>query len=357
MWFTSDNAAGCPREVMAALIAANENGTASDSLAPAEAQNRRPVYASGYGTDPLTAAVQTRLRSLFEAPQAVVHLVATGTAANALALATICPPWASVFCQTEAHIVMDECGAPEFFSHGARMVGVGGPDGRIAPHALRQAVAAAGQSLHNMQRGAISFTNVTEAGTVYNAAQTAEIAGIAHEFGLPLHLDGARFCNAVAATGATPAALSWRAGVDVLSFGGTKNGLLGVEAVVFFNPNHAETFALRRKRGGHLLSKGRYLAAQMLAMLEGERWLTWATHANMMAARLAQGLTAKGVELQHPVQANILFPQWDVGTSSRLRAAGAQFYDAPAPDSREGARLVTSWSTTADDVDAFLAAL
>ena len=357
MWFTSDNAAGCPPEVLQALAAANQNCIPGYSSAPNDGSNETPGYTFGYGADALTEAVQARIRRLFGHPDAVVHLVTTGTAANALALACLCPPWGTVFCAREAHILMDECGAPEFFAHGSRMLGVDGPDGRIAPTALRRAIEATGQSLHNMQRGAISLTNVTEAGTVYNAAQTAEIAGIAHEFGLPLHLDGARFCNAVAATGATPAALSWRAGVDVLSFGGTKNGLLGVEAVVFFNPNHAETFALRRKRGGHLLSKGRYLAAQMLAMLEGERWLTWATHANMMAARLAQGLTTKGVELQHPVQANILFPQWDVGTSSRLRAAGAQFYDAPAPDGREGARLVTSWSTTADDVDALLAAL
>ena len=354
MWFTSDNAAGCPPQVLAALSRANESRTPNYGKAGETALNRTPDYASGYGTDPWTAAVQTRLRQIFEAPEAVVHLVSTGTAANALALATICPPWASVFCHSEAHILVDECGAPEFFSHGARMVGVAGDHGRIAPAALRDSLAAAGQSLHNLQRGAVSLTNVTEAGSVYTPAQTAELAEIAREFCLPVHLDGARFCNAVAATGASPAALSWQAGVDVLSFGGTKNGLMGVEAVVFFNPAYAATFELRRKRGGHLLSKGRFLAAQMLAMLEGNLWQDWAAHANLMAARLAQGLASKGVVLTHPVEANILFVQWPAGVSAQLRAQGAMFYDMPAPAGQEGARLVTSWSSKSDDIDTFV---
>lgn len=354
MWFTSDNAAGCPPEVFQALMAANANSTAGYSLPSNPGANETPGYTFGYGSDPLTQAVQARIRRLFDHPDAEVHLVATGTAANALALACLCPPWGTVFCAREAHIVMDECGAPEFFAHGSRMLGVDGPDGRIQPQALRRAIEATGQSLHNMQRGALSLTNVTEAGTVYTAAQTAELIEIAKHYHLPVHLDGARFCNAVAATGASPAALSWRAGVDVLSFGGTKNGLLGVEAVVIFNPNYSESFAFRRKRSGHLLSKGRYLAAQMLAMLEDDRWFHWASHANAMAARLAQGLVENGVHLAYPVQANILFPQWDTGTSAHLRAHGAQFYDMPAPEGLEGARLVTSWSTTAEEVDAFL---
>ena len=354
MWFTSDNAAGCPPEVFAALVAANVNRTPNYGSHAETAFNRTPDYAIGYGGDTLTAAVQARIRSLFDAPEAVVHLVSTGTAANALALATLCPPWASVFCHDEAHIVVDECGAPEFFSHGARMVGVPGPHGRITPEALRASIAAAGQSLHNLQRGAVSLTNVTEAGTVYTVAQITELVGIAKEFDLPVHLDGARFCNAVAALGATPAALSWRAGVDVLSFGGTKNGLMGVEAVVFFNPAQAQSFELRRKRGGHLLSKGRFLAAQMLAMLEGNRWVEWASHANQMAARLARGLAAKGVGMIHPVEANILFVQWPAGNSARLRAQGAMFYDMPAPAGQEAARLVTSWATTADEVSDFI---
>lgn len=336
MIFTSDNAAPVPPEVLAALSHANHGS------APA------------YGADDLMQTVQARLREIFHAPEAAVYLVATGTAANALALATYCPPWGTVFCHRNAHVVEDECGAPEFFTHGARMGLLPGAHGRIDPDTLAQALASTGASVHNLQQGALSLTNATEAGTVYSAAQTAALAGMAKAHGLPVHLDGARFANAVAATGAHPADLSWRAGVDVLSFGGTKNGLMGVEAVVLFDPDKAREFELRRKRGGHLLSKGRYLAAQMLAMLEGNRWLEWASHANAMAHRLARGLAAKGVNCAHPVEANILFPLWPAGTSARLRAAGADFYDMPAPEGMEAARLVTSWATTEAEVHAFL---
>lgn len=339
MFFTSDNAAPVPPEVLAALSEANTG------------------YTPGYGTDAVTAAVQDRIRAVLEAPEAVVHLVATGTAANALALATLCPPWGAVFCHTHAHVQEDECGAPEFFSAGAKLLQVEGAHGKMAPEALARRIATTGGSVHGVQRGALTLTNVTEAGTVYTPDETAALARIAHEAGVPVHLDGARFANAVAATGASPADLTWRSGVDVLSFGGTKNGLMGVEAVVFFAPDRAWEFELRRKRSGHLLSKGRYLAAQMGAMLEGNRWLDWAGHANAMATRLAEGLKARGVTLWHPVQANILFAQWPAGTSARLRAAGARFYDAPAPEGYEAARLVTSWSTTPEDVDGFLAAL
>ncbi len=337
MFFTSDNAAPVPAEVLGALAEANGG------------------YTSGYGADDLTARVQDRLREILAAPEAAVHLVATGTAANALALACFCPPWGAVFCHELAHIAVDECGAPEFFTHGAKLVTLPGAHGRLAPETLRAAIAATGESLHNVQRGMVSLTNVTEAGTLYSAAETTALAGVAKAAGLPVHLDGARFANAAAASGAAPADLTWRAGVDVLSFGGTKNGLMGVEAVVIFDPAKAWEFELRRKRGGHLFSKGRYLAAQMLAMLEGDRWRAWAGHANAMAARLAGGLAARGVTLAHPVEANILFPLWAPGTAARLRAGGAAFYDMPAPAGHEGARLVTSWATTEAEVDAFLA--
>ncbi|WP_151717820.1 threonine aldolase family protein [Gemmobacter serpentinus] len=336
MWFTSDNAAPVPPPVLAALTSVNEG------------------FTKGYGADDPTLAVQTRLRTLFDAPEAVVHLVTTGTAANALALASLCPPWGAVFCHEAAHINTDECGAPEFYSNGAKLIPIAGPHARLAPEVLAASINATGESLHNVQRGALSLTNVTEAGTVYSATATAALAGVARAAGLPVHLDGARFCNAVAATGARPAALSWQAGVDVLSFGGTKNGLMGVEAVIFFDPAKAWEFELRRKRGGHLLSKGRYLAAQMLAMLDSDHWLTWAAHANRMAARLARGLAARGVTLTHPVEANILFPEWDAGTSARLRSEGAAFYDMPGADGREGARLVTSWATSEAEVARFL---
>ncbi|MDR0807594.1 MAG: low specificity L-threonine aldolase [Gemmobacter sp.] len=337
MFFTSDNAAPVPREVLAALAEANTG------------------YTRGYGTDDLTARVQDRLREILAAPEAVVYLVGTGTAANALALAGFCPPWGAVFCHELAHIAVDECGAPEFFTHGAKLVALPGAHGRLTPDTLRAAISSTGGNVHNVQRGMVSLTNVTEAGTLYSAVETAALAAVARAADLPVHLDGARFANAAAATGALPADLTWRAGVDALSFGGTKNGLMGVEAVVFFDPAKAWEFELRRKRGGHLFSKGRYLAAQMLAMLEGGRWLTWAGHANAMAARLAEGLAALGIGFLHPVEANILFPLWAPGTAARLRAGGAAFYDMPAPLGHESARLVTSWATSEADVDAFLA--
>lgn len=332
MHFASDNTAPVPPAVMAALMAVN------DGCPPS------------YGADGWTARATDLLRDVLQAPQASVHLVATGTAANALALACLCPPWGGVFCHAHAHVHEDECGAPEFFSAGAKLLPLAGDHGRIAPGALAAALAATGGSVHNVQKGALTLTNVTEAGTVYSAAQTAELAGLARAAAVPVHLDGARFGNAVVATGATPADLTWRAGVDALSFGATKLGAMGVEAVVFFDPARADEFALRRKRAGHLLSKGRYLGAQIVAMLEQDRWLGWAAHANAMAAALAQGLAARGVALAHPVQANILFPHWPAGTSARLRAAGAMFYDMPAPAGMEGARLVTHWATTESDV-------
>lgn len=342
MFFASDNTAPVPPEVMAALAAANSGFPAS------------------YGTDPLTERARDMLREVLAAPRAAVQLVTTGTAANALALATLCPPWGAVICHQTAHIAEDECGAPEFFTHGAKLVLAAGAHGRMTPATVAEVIArTGGGGVHGVQRGALSLTNVTEAGTVYTAAETAALAAQAHAAAMPVHLDGARFANAVAATGASPADLTWRAGVDALSFGGSKIGLLGVEAVVLFDTDQNGAgqdweLQLRRKRAGHLLSKSRYLAAQIVAMLEQDRWLHWAAHANAMAARLAEGLAARGAGLLHPVEANILFPHWAPGTSARLRAAGAQFFDMPAPEGREGARLVTSWASTEAEVDRFL---
>ena len=338
MYFASDNTAPVPPEVMAALAEANSG------------------FPSSYGTDPLTDRARDMLCEVLEAPQAAVQLVTTGTAANALALATICPPWGAVICHRHAHITEDECGAPEFFTHGAKLVLADGAHGRMTAETLAATIARTGTGgVQSVQRGALSLTNVTEAGTLYTAAETAALAAQARAAGMPVHLDGARFANAVAATGAAPAELTWRSGVDVLTFGGTKVGLLGVEAVVLFDPARDWELQLRRKRAGHLVSKSRYLAAQIVAMLEGGRWLHWAAHSNAMATRLAEGLQARGVELAHPVQANILFPHWAPGTSARLRTAGARFFDMPAPEGREGARLVTSWATTEAEVDTFLA--
>lgn len=340
MWFTSDNASGAAPEVLAAVVSANAG------------------HARSYGADRLMDRVRDEIRAVFEAPEAAVYLVATGTVANALSLAILTPPWGAVFCHTHAHIAEDECGAPEFYMHGAKLALVGGAHGRMDPAALDAAIAKAkGGGVHGVQPGAVSITNVTEAGTVHSVAEVTALAAIARAHGLPVHLDGARFANALVATGATAAEMTWKAGVDVVSFGGTKNGCMGVEAVVIFDPAKAWEFELRRKRGGHLFSKHRFLSAQMAGYLEDGLWLRLAAHANAMGARLARGLAQMpDVTLVHAVEANILFPEWSVGTHARLEAAGAQYYPFPAPEGRERARLVAGWSTTEDDVDQFLAA-
>lgn len=336
MFFASDNGAPCPPQVMQALMRANAGG------------------AMPYGNDPMTAQAIDALREVLEAPQAEVFFVTTGTAANALALAAYCPPWGGVLCHPQAHINADECGAPEFYS-GAKLIGVPGDHGRMAPDALARVLAGLDPNdISAALPAALSITNVTEAGTVYTPAQIAELAALAHARGMAVHLDGARFANALAATGASAAEMTWRAGVDVLSFGGTKNGLLAAEAVVFFTPAKAQEFLRRRKRGGHTLSKTRFVAAQFLGALDGGAWMDWAHHANAMAALLAQGLTAlPGARLHHPVEANIIFADLPAPARARARAAGARFYETGG----DGLRLVTSWATTEDEITVLLRAL
>ena len=337
MFFASDNASAVPPQVMAALSAANVG------------------FAMPYGRDPIMTQVRDRIREIFEAPEAAVYLVATGTAANSLALATLCEPWSATFCHSAAHIQMDECGAPEFYGSG-KLVLVEGAHGKIDPVALDAAIrTASGGGVHGVQPAALSLTNVTEAGTVYSPAEVARLCAIAKAQGLACHMDGARFANALVAEGCTPAEMTWKAGIDVLSFGGTKNGLMGVEAVVLFDPQNAWEFELRRKRGGHLFSKHRFLSAQMEAYLTDGLWLRLATQANAMGQRLVQGLRDRQAHVP-PADANLLFPEWPTGHHDRLEAAGAHFYRFSAPEGRERARLVASWSTTDGDVDRFLAA-
>jgi len=338
MFFASDNASGVPPQVMAALVAANDG------------------YAMPYGNDPIMDRVRALIRSTFEAPEAAVYLVATGTAANSLALAMLCPPWSAVFCHRHAHIEADECGAPEFFTGGAKLVLIDGAHGKMDAQALAATLARTGTSVHGVQQGALSITNTTEAGTVHTPAEVAALTATAGD--LPCHMDGARFANALVADGCTPAELTWKAGIDVLSFGGTKNGLLGVEAVVIFDPAKAWEFELRRKRAGHLFSKHRYLSAQMLAYLTDDLWLSLARDANRVAARMGKGIAAiPGVSLLHPVDANIVFAAFPRAAHERAQAAGAAYYPMADLSDTEAtpARLVCSWSTTEADVDAFLA--
>ena len=341
MFFASDNGSGAAPEIMAALARAN------------------PGYAGSYGADALTERVTTQVRDLFEAPEAEVFLVATGTAANALSIALMAPPWSAVFLHEDAHAAVDECGAPEFYTGGAKLVTVPGAQGKIAAPDLDAALGRVGESgVHGVSRGMLSLTNVTEAGTVYSPDEIAALAELAHARGMPVHLDGARIANALVATGAAPAEMTWRAGVDVLSLGGTKNGCLGVEAVVLFDPSKAWEFQLRRKRAGHLFSKHRFLAAQMSAYLEDGLWLDLATRANRMGARLVQALArVPGAQLRYPAPANMLFPRFAPGTNARAATRGAIYHPTPAVNGEEGARLVASWSTTEQEVDDLIAAL
>ena len=343
MFFASDNTSGMPERIVAAIARANSG------------------YASGYGTDPLMAQVRTKIRALFEAPEAEVFLVTTGSAANALALASYCPPWGAVYCHALAHIEVDECGAPEFYTGGAKLTHVAGENGKMDPDALAQTLARSGRGVvHNVQPGILSLTNLTECGTRYSTSEIAALSTIAKTHDLPVHLDGARFANALVAEGCSPADMSWRAGVDVLSLGGTKNGLMGVEAVILFNPERAWEFQLRRKRGGHLWSKHRYLSAQMAAWLEDELWLDLARDANAMATRLEAGLQG-WAELLFPRGGNMLFAHWPRGLHLQMQTKGAQYFlwpddqtlDGPTQE-RVSARLVCSWNTDAAQVDEFL---
>lgn len=319
-------------------------------------------HAMPYAQDETTAQAVAGLRALFEAPEASVHLVATGTAANVLALASLARPWDAIFCTPLAHIEVDECNAAEFFTGGAKLHLVPARGGKMRPEALERAIATTGGSVHHAARGPLCLTNLTECGTLYSPEELARLTGIARAAGLRSFLDGARFANACVAAAASPAEMSWRAGVDALSFGGTKNGLPGVEAVLFFNPEDGAEFERRRKRAGHLFSKSRYLAAQMVGALEGNLWRESARAANAHCARLAEALAAHpGVRLLYPAQGNMIFASAPRALHQALHDAGARYYlmDGPLegdPGAELTARLVCDWSS-GESVDAFLAAL
>jgi threonine aldolase len=296
---------------------------------------------------------------LFE-KQVTVFPVTSGTAANALALSQIVPTFGAIYCYEAAHIVTDESGAPGFFTGGAQLVGFPATDGRIRPEQLTKAVAYAEDlGIHHVKPGAVTLTQATEWGTVYSLAEISAISEVAKQYELPVHMDGARFANALVHLGCTPAEATWKCGVDVLSLGATKNGALGAEAVVFFDPAMARDFERRRKRAGHLMSKLRFLSAQLNAYFEKGLWLENARHANAMAARLAQGLrTVPGARLLHPVAANEIFIALPEATVSGLETQGFKFYRWPLhiADSGVTIRLVTCYATSSADVDAFIAA-
>lgn len=344
MYFASDNCGPAHPSVMQAVLAANSG------------------YQPSYGEDAMMADVRARLRALFEAPEAAVYLVATGTAANALALATLAEPWQTVFCTPYAHIQTDECHAPEFYTGGAKLSLVGKTD-KMTPDALRAEIESWTMGdVHVSQRGPVSLTQVTEMGQFYSLDELAALTAIARDHGLPVHMDGARFANAVVALGCTPADMSWKAGIDAVCFGGTKNGCLGVEAVIFFDPRHAWEFELRRKRGAHLFSKHRYLSAQMQGYLADETWHHAARAANDKAARLAAALRElPGAEFLAEPQANEIFARLPRRTHARLNAAGAVYslygpLEGDDPDALLPMRLVCDWSTTDELISDFIKA-
>lgn len=348
MFFTSDNAAGVHPDILAAVGRAGAG----------------PAMA--YGADPLTAGVEARIREVFEAPEARTYLVATGTAANALALACLCPPWATVYTHHRSHIQNDECAAPEFYTGGSKLTLIGGADARIDAAELAEKIrAATPHGVHNVQNGALSITQATELGAIYSLDETARLAAIARAAGIGVHMDGSRFANAVIRLGCTPAEASWKAGVDILCLGATKNGAMGSEAVIIFDPAKAWEFELRRKRGGHLFSKMRFVAAQMDAYLSDGLWLTMAGHANAMADRLAAGLReAPACRVLNTVEANMIFAEIPLGLHRRLQQAGARYYAAHGGQDETGpddapytARLVASFETTEVEVDRFIEVL
>lgn len=338
MNFTSDNVHGAAPEILAALSRANDGSLPS------------------YGGDPLTAKLTTRLCEIFER-DCIAFPVATGTAANALALATIVPSHGAIFCHSESHIMVDECGAPEFFTHGAKLIPLEGGHGRFDTRSFRTKLATLRKGdPHSVQPACVSITQASERGTVYRPDEISAIAELARAEGLRVHMDGARFANALVHLGCTPAETTWKCGVDLMSFGATKNGLLFGEVVIFFDRSLARDFEYRRKKSGHLLSKMRFVSAQLMAYLEDGRWLAMARHANEKAAHLAKGLQDfENVRLTDPVEANAVFASMPDVTVSKLRSHGAQFYDwAKEEDGRTLIRLVTSFATSDADVSRFL---
>jgi threonine aldolase len=332
--FYSDNTATACPEILAAIAAANHG------------------HARAYGDDEWTQQLDAAFGRFF-ARDVRAFAVATGTAANSLSLATLSPPYGAIFAHEEAHIAVDECGAPGFFSGGAQLAVLPGQDGKLAASTLARALDGHGRSVHSVQPAALSLTQATELGTCYRPAEIARLADVAHIQGLKVHMDGARFAGALAFLGCEPADITWRAGIDVLSFGATKNGALAAEAVVFFDTTLVRDFELRRKRAGHLLSKSRYVAAQLLAYLQPQVWLHNARRANDLAQQIGR---AAGPLRLHPVEANEVFLQLGAERKAALRARDIEFYDW-GPAGGPAARFVVSWDQPDEDVPTLCEAL
>ena len=336
--FASDNTAAAAPEILDAIAEANQGPAAS------------------YGADPWSGRLEARFSALFETEVALFPVI-TGTAANALALAQLVPPFGAVFCHPLAHIHEHQCGAPEFYTGGAKLLLIDGEHAKLDLDRLAAELDGRGKpgDDHCVVPAAISITQATERGTVYRPAELRAIGDIARRHELSLLMDGARFANALITLEASPAELTWRAGIDALALGATKNGALAAEAVIFFDPRRAQAFRFRRKRGGHLLSKARMIAAQLLAMLEDDRWLAWAAHANAMACRLAAGLEGiTGARRLHAVEANMVWTTLPAGAAARLEDGGFEI-EHWLERGETVSRLVCAWNTRAEDVDRLVA--
>lgn len=329
--FASDNTAGLCPEAAVAMLEANGG------------------WAASYGDDEWTRRLCHRVRELFET-DCDVYLVFNGTAANALALAQLCQPFHSIVCHENAHIENDECGACEFYTGGSKLIPTPGANGRIDLDELEAALARQ-HELHSHKPRVISLTQVTELGTVYSVDQISEISVYAKEREMFLHMDGARFANAVAALGCTPKEITWRVGIDALSFGGTKNGLLAGELVIFFNKKQSAGFDYRVKQGGHLASKMRFLAAAWLALLDNDVWLKNARRANAAALTLATGLRESGAEVIFPIDSNAVFVRLDPMSARRLHERGWDFYKFVEPDIY---RFMCAWSAQDEGMTALV---
>ena len=330
MRFFSDNAAAAHPAVIEAIVAANRLDTAYDG-------------------DAWSAKLDRAFSDLFETEVRALW-VTTGTAANCLALGALCPPYRGILCHRDAHIEVDEAGAPGFFTGGAKLMLLEGPGAKLSPETVELAIGLIRKDVHQVQPAALSITNATEYGLVYTADQVGALGETAKRHGLGFHMDGARFANAIVSTGASPAELTWRAGVDALSFGFVKNGGLNAEALILFRTELAEEIAVRRKRAGHLLSKGRVLAAQILAMLDKGIWLDNARAANSAAQMIAE---AAGDRLISPVEANEIFVRATPEEAASLRAEGFDFYDWGPGE----IRLVTSWDQSGEPIERLATAI
>ena len=334
--FSSDNVTGACPEVMDAIIAANDG------------------IVESYGNDKWSLNLQKKLSEIFET-DVVVFPVVSGTAANALALSVLSPVFGKIFCNELSHINTDECGAPEFFSGGAKLVTMTSDDGKINAKDLGQNIRGTG-NVHLSQPAAVSITQACETGTVYQLEEIKSIAETAHEHGLKVHMDGARFANAIVSLDVSPAEMTWKSGIDVLSFGGTKNGCLTAEAVVFFKPELVGNFPYLHKRSGQLLSKMRFVSAQLEAYISNDVWLRNACNANAMAKLLSEGLAKfPDIKLAYTTQSNEVFVHLPSSIIDLLNAEGYNVSE----DELDGksVRFVTAWNTVSDDIDKLISTI